>query len=136
MMDIASFTDLLTAARSQPTPQRLLFVFTGAGLPENATAEQIAQFSTQQAGELTPLMYVDKSPLELSTFAALTAESMQLVPDWDVVFVAGLGGKGLLAPTHDEIESAFQRMMAAIQSGAVQQFLAFRRDGELVQLVV
>ncbi|MCB5194692.1 ribonucleotide reductase subunit alpha [Deefgea salmonis] len=134
-MNIASFTDLLTAARAQPTPQRLLFVFTGAGLPEGASAEQVAQFTAQQAGELTPLMYVDKSPLELSTFAVLTAESTQLIPTWDVVFVAGLGGKGQLAPTHDEIEGAFQRMMAAIQSGAVQQFLAFRRNGELVQLI-
>lgn len=134
-MSIASFTDLLAAALAQPTPQRLLFVFTEASLPEHASAEQVAQFSAQQAGELTPLVYVDKSPLELSTFAALNAESVQLVPAWDIVFVAGLGGQGRLPPSHDAIEEAFQRMMTAIQSGAVQQFLAFRRDGALVQLI-
>ena len=33
-MEISSFDDLLRAARQQPEPQRLLFVFAGAELPE------------------------------------------------------------------------------------------------------
>jgi hypothetical protein len=37
-MDITTFDDLLTAARAQPQPQRLLFVFAGIELPDDATA--------------------------------------------------------------------------------------------------
>ena len=35
-MNIASFDDLLVAARQQPEPQRLLFVFAGVELPDDA----------------------------------------------------------------------------------------------------
>ena len=36
-MDISNFDDLLRAARTQPEPQRLLFVFARAVLPDNST---------------------------------------------------------------------------------------------------
>ena len=36
-MDIAQFADLLSAAKAQSEPQRLLFVFVAAELPEDAT---------------------------------------------------------------------------------------------------
>ena len=36
-LNISTFDDLLRAARQQPQPQRLLFVFAGAELPENST---------------------------------------------------------------------------------------------------
>ena len=41
-MTIASFDDLLRSAREQSEPQRLLFVFTSAGVPDNAMPEQRA----------------------------------------------------------------------------------------------
>ena len=41
-MNIASFDDLLVAARQQPEPQRLLFVFAGVDLPYDATEAQRA----------------------------------------------------------------------------------------------
>jgi len=36
-MNISNFPDLLNAARQQPEPQRLLFVFTQSELPEGYT---------------------------------------------------------------------------------------------------
>ena len=42
-MDISSFDDLLHAARLQPEPQRLLFVFVGVELPDDATPAQRAR---------------------------------------------------------------------------------------------
>ncbi|MEO8923737.1 MAG: ribonucleotide reductase subunit alpha, partial [Caldimonas sp.] len=39
-MSISSFDDLLRAAREQPEPQRLLFVFAGAELPDDSSAVQ------------------------------------------------------------------------------------------------
>ena len=40
-LNIASFEDFLRAARQQPEPQRLLFVFTGAELPKAARPRSV-----------------------------------------------------------------------------------------------
>jgi hypothetical protein len=39
-MNIEHFNDLLTAAKAQPLPQRLLFVCAGVELPQDASAGQ------------------------------------------------------------------------------------------------
>jgi len=39
-MNIANFDGLVRAARAQPEPQRLLFVFANAEMPEDGTPEQ------------------------------------------------------------------------------------------------
>ena len=65
-MEITSFDDLLQAARQQPEPQRLLFVFAGAELPDECRPRFSARSSRQgEGGELAPLMCVDKAPAEL-----------------------------------------------------------------------
>ncbi len=61
-MTISSFDDLLQAARAQPEPQRLLFVFAGVELPDDPTANQRQRFEAGQGGALVPLMCVDKRP--------------------------------------------------------------------------
>ncbi|HQS32831.1 MAG TPA: ribonucleotide reductase subunit alpha, partial [Polaromonas sp.] len=76
-MNISSFDDLLQAARAQPEPQRLLFVFAGVELPDDATPEQRQRFAAGQGGALVPLMCVDKRPDELASFGALMQESSQ-----------------------------------------------------------
>ena len=48
-MTISSFDDLLRSARDQSEPQRLLFVFTAAGMPDDATPAQRARFEAGQA---------------------------------------------------------------------------------------
>jgi hypothetical protein len=68
-LNISTFDDLLRAAREQPEPQRLLFVFAGAELPEDSTPEQRRRFAAGAGGALIPLMYVDKTPEELGTFS-------------------------------------------------------------------
>ena len=98
-MNISNFDDLLRAARGQPEPQRLLFVFAHADLPEDSTPEQCARFQAGEGGALIPQMSVDKSPDELRTFAALVEESRQFGGEWAVVFVAGLSGRDGRAPT-------------------------------------
>ena len=51
-MTISSFDDLLQAARSQPEPQRLLFVFAGVELPDDATPEQRTRFDLEMLSEV------------------------------------------------------------------------------------
>jgi hypothetical protein len=131
-MSIAGFEDLLHAAREQPEPQRLLFVFADVELPDDSTPEQRARFHAGQGGALVPLMSVDKKPGELDTFAALVEESRQFGRDWAIVFVAGLSGRGGRAPTDTETEQSLQRMIEAIKTGSFGSFMPFDRSGNPV----
>lgn len=133
-MDILNFDGLLRAAREQPEPQRLLFVFAGAELPDDSTPEQRARFKAGEGGALAPLMAVDKAPEELGTFAALVEESRQFGPDWAVVFVASLPGRAGRAPTSQEADQPLQRMIESIKAGSIGTFLPFNRRGEPVLL--
>ncbi len=128
-MEISSFDDLLCAARAQSEPQRLLFVFAGAVLPDDSTPAQRAGFEAGHGGALMPLMSVDKSADELDTFAALVEESRQFGRDWAVVFVASLSGHGGRAPTSKEADQPLQRMIEAIQSGSLAAYVPFDRHG-------
>lgn len=134
MSPIRSFDELLRAAREQPQPQRLLFVFAAAGVSADATPEQRARFAAGEGGELTPLMCVDKSPEEIADFAALVEESRQFGQDWAIVFVAGLAGSGGRAPTSAEAEAPLRRMVDAIKNGTPGSFLPFDREGRPLEL--
>lgn len=133
-MEIENFDDLLRAARGQPEPQRLLFVFAGAEAPEDATPEQRARIQSGQGGALVPLMSVDKVPEELGTFDALVEESRQFGQDWAIVFVAGLSGRGGKAPSSEEAGRSLERMVESIRAGAFAAYLPFNRQGEPVRI--
>ena len=133
-MSISSFDDLLRAARQQPEPQRLLFVFAGAELPDDSTPAQRASFEAGQGGALAPLMSVDKAPEELNTFAALVEESRGYGPEWVVVFVASLPGRGGRAPTSNDAERPLQTMIESIKAGVIDAYIPFDRKGETVLL--
>lgn len=129
-MNISSFDDLRRAAQQQTEPQRLLFVFVGAVLPDDSTPEQRARFEAGQGGALTPLMAVDKAPEELGTFAALMEEARQFRHDWAFVFAASLSGRGGCVPTSDETEQSLQRMIESIKAGSIGSFIPFDRHGQ------
>ena len=128
-MEISTFDDLLRAARAQAEPQRLLFVFTAAGLPHDATAEQRADFQAGIGGELTPLTVVGKAPASLTGFEALLEESLAFAPEWAIVFAAALSGRDGHAPTDAEADAAMQRMVESVRIGSFGAFIAFDRQG-------
>ena len=129
-MNISSFDDLLQAARAQPQPQRLLFVFAGVELPEDSTSEQAASFAGGEGGALVPLMVVDKDAAELPDFDALARESRQFNQDWCIVFAAALSGSNSRAPTRSDAEQPLQRMVEAIRQGTHAAFMPFDRQGQ------
>ncbi|WP_029527261.1 ribonucleotide reductase subunit alpha [Polaromonas glacialis] len=134
-MDISTFDDLLQAARGQPEPQRLLFVFAGVELPDDATPAQRERFEAGQGGALHPLMCVDKRPDELASFATLADEASQFGPQpWGIVFAAALSGKGKRAPTSEEAEEPLQRMVEAIKRGEHGGYIPFDTQGHTVQI--
>ncbi len=134
-VNIATFDDLLRAAHEQPEPQRLLFVFAGAELPEDSTPEQRRRFDAGAGGALIPLMCVDKTPDELGAFSAFATESCSLGPEWTIVFVASLAGQGGRAPTSEDAEAALQSMVESIKAGSHKSFIPFDRNGQPVLFV-
>ncbi|MDN3555852.1 ribonucleotide reductase subunit alpha [Halomonas maura] len=127
-MAISHFADLLEEARRQPEPQRLLFVLTRAELPDQPSEAQRARFAQGEGGVLTPVLCVDKTPDELGDMAALVAEAEETGIAWDIAFVAALDD-----PSHQaEVEPHLQRMVESLKMGAIERFLAFDRQGEVV----
>ena len=132
-MNISNFDDLLRSAREQEQPQRLLFVFAAAGVPDDATPAQRASFLAGKGGTLTPLMCVDRTPDELGSFDALLEESRQFGTAWDIVFVAALSGAGGIAPTPAQAGTPLQRMVDSVNAGSIGGFLPFDMQGQPVQ---
>ena len=131
---ISSFEDLVTVARQQAEPQRLLFVFTRVELPEDCTPEQRTRFEAGVGGALTPLACLDKTPEELGAFGELLEESRQFLQDWTIVFVAALSGKNGRAPSSEDAEAPLNKMVESIKAGTVGMFVSFDVNGHPVIL--
>ncbi|MES3022953.1 MAG: ribonucleotide reductase subunit alpha [Pseudomonadota bacterium] len=132
-MTIDSFTTLLDAARAQAQPQRMLFAFARAELPDGAGSAERSAFSERRGGALAPVMCVDKTLEELGSFEELVAESRHTGADWDIVFVSSMSGRGGKAPASSEAEAPLNMMVTYIHTGEIGRFLAFAKDGELVK---
>lgn len=126
-MNISSYEDLLDAANKQAEQQRLLFVFTSAEMSGD-------QPNARKEGTLTPVMCFDKLARERGDFASLVEESIQTGMSWDIVFVACMSGKPGAAPSSKETEQPLKTMIKSIQDGNIGSYLAFNREGELIQL--
>jgi len=131
-VEIATFDDLLRAARAQPEPQRLLFVFARAALPDDSTPEQRAQYEAGRGGALEPVVSVDKEPAELDGFDALAREASGFAAGWAVVFVAGLSGRDGRTPSSEAADQALAQMVESIRQGQFGAYLPFDRQGETV----
>ncbi|CUA82736.1 MULTISPECIES: hypothetical protein [Gulbenkiania] len=134
MTTLKDFSQLLQAARQQSSPQRLLFVFVDAVLPEDATPEERLHFERGEGGVLEPMLCVDKHPDEVGDFDALREESEATGQPWLMVFVAALSGKGSEPPSAEEVDQALKRMVQTVRTGGdISRYVAFGRDGEPVR---
>lgn len=129
-----TFDELLQAARRQDQPQRLLLVFAVAELPADANEEERRMFEDGVGGALAPQVCVDKLPEEIESFDALVAESRAVIPDWRVLFVSAMDGRGGHAPNSDEAVQPMRMMVEQVKGGRIASFLAVDRSGRLVQL--
>ena len=134
MTDNSHFRQLLAAAAAEPEPQRLLFVFAGAELPDKATPEQEARFRSGRGGALGPLMCVDKAPRDLSDFKALVSEAERAGPSWSVVFAASLSGQAGHPPDKARIDLALETMVGAVRDGRISGFAAYGPEGDFLKI--
>ncbi len=131
---ISSYNELLKAANAEPEPQRLLFVFCRAELPDDASDAEKAAFARGEGGALTPVVCVDKTPDEVSDFGALVEESRHTGQAWDVVFVAAMSGRGGMTPSSDEAQQPMTMMVESLRLGHVGNYLPLDRNGQAVAL--
>ncbi|MFP3977426.1 MULTISPECIES: ribonucleotide reductase subunit alpha [Marinobacter] len=131
---ISSYSDLIKTAKSEHEPQRLLFVFCRAELPDDASADEKAAFERGEGGALTPVICVDKALEEVLEFAVLVEESKSTGQSWDVVFVAAMSGRGGTAPSSDEAQQPLTMMVESIRLGHVSNYLPLDRSGRAVNL--
>lgn len=131
---ITNYADLLTEARTQAEPQRLLFVFCRAELPDDASSQEKADFEKGEGGALTPVVCVDKAMSEVESFDIIVEESRQTGQNWDVVFVAAMSGRGGVEPTSEDTRQPMTMMVEAIRLGHIGNYLPLNPRGEAVQL--
>jgi len=127
---ITSYETLMMAAKQQTQPQRFLFVFLQASLPDDANDGESDSFKAGQGGALNPIMCVDKPLDELSDFDALVKESEAMEQDWHIVLVAALSGENGLMPTAVEADAPLKQMVQMVQNGGdLSKYMAFDRQG-------
>ena len=97
-------------------------------------ALNMVALNPEKAGELAPLMCVDKDPATLDGFNTLAAEADGFDQPWRLVFAAGLAGGAGQAPDEAAVGQALQRMVESVRTGDIERFIAFDRQGQAVQL--
>ena len=131
---ISNYRELIAATGQEHEPQRLLFVFCRAELPDSASAEERAAFERGEGGALSPVVCVDKTPAEVADFSQLVDESRNTGQNWDVVFVAAMSGRGGVPPSSDEAQQPMTMMVESIRMGHVGNYLPLDVSGEAVSL--
>jgi len=131
---ISNYRELIAATKQEHEPQRLLFVFCRAELPDEASDEERAAFERGEGGALTPVTCVDKAPAEVANFSLLVEESRNTGQSWDVVFVAAMSGRGGVPPSGDEAQQPMTMMVESIRLGHVGNYLPLDINGEAVNL--
>lgn len=150
------FDQLRRRAGEQPEPQRLLFVFAAAALPDDASPAERDRFAAGVGGTLAPVICVDKAPDELTNFDALVAESRSIGravqsgnagqaeeadetsavrAGWQVVFAAGLSGRNGQAPSAGQITQALEAMVERVRNATFGAFLALDRSGKTLRFI-
>jgi len=129
-INITNYESLLSAAKQQVEPQRLLFVFLKASLPKNHGSDEASRFYSGEGGELEAIMCVDKTLNELGCFSDLVEESKKMNQDWHIILVAGLSGRNGVLPNPVETEQALKAMVQSVQTGGdLSRYIAFDRTG-------
>ncbi len=121
------FDDLIRMSAEQDQPQRLLFLFAGI--------DEVSTQNDAHNGALKPLMCVDKLPEELDSFDALVREADSINGEWQLVFIAGLGGQDGKVPSTEDAEPYLNQMTNDLASGAsLARYLVLDRQQQRIEI--
>ena len=81
------------------------------------------------SGTITPVICVDKTADEITTFEDFIAEADAIDSGWDMMFIAGLAGKNNEMPTPEEADPILNKMVNDVMNGQdLSQYLILDRN--------
>jgi hypothetical protein len=123
------FSNLISEAKNQDQPQRLLFLFA------QIEKQESKKHKRRQRGALVPVMCVDKLPAELETFAGFSEEADKISADWDFMIAAGLSGENGVLPSSDDAEPHLNKMANDLMMGAdLSKYVVIDRKDNIVMM--
>ncbi|WKD25511.1 ribonucleotide reductase subunit alpha [Pseudoalteromonas sp. KG3] len=127
---ITQFKDLLSYAKEQPDPQRLLFLFAKTELSNPNKSKKNAK------GTITPTMCVDKLPNEIVSYESLIKEADNISKEWDFVFISSLSGVKGQPPSTEDADPYLNKMTNDVTSGQnIARYVVFDRQDNPIELL-
>jgi len=119
---------MVDAAEAQDQPQRLLIMLAKSEIETSDKEEGMS-------GTITPVICVDKTPDEITTFEDFVSEADSINSDWDMMFIAGLAGENNEMPTPEEADPVLNKMVNNLMSGQdLSSYLVLDRNEDPVDI--
>jgi hypothetical protein len=124
----SNFKKMVEAAEAQDQPQRLLIMLAKSEIEVNDKEKGMT-------GTITPVICVDKTPDEITTFRDFVAEADRINSEWDMLFIAGLAGENNQMPTPEDADPILNKMVNDLMSGQdLSKYLVLDRNDEPVDI--
>lgn len=119
---------MIDTAEVQNQPQRLLIMLAKSEIEDNDKEKGMS-------GTITPVICVDKTPEEITTFQDFITEADSINSDWDMMFIAALTGKNNEMPTPEEADPILNKMVNDLTSGQdLSRYLVLDRNEDPVDI--
>ena len=87
------------------------------------------------SGTITPVICVDKTPDEITSFEDFVKEADSINSDWDMMFIAGLSGENNEMPTPEDADPILNQMVNNLMSGQdLSRYLVLDRNDDPVDI--
>ena len=124
----SNFRKMIDTAEAQDLPQRLLIMLAKSEIEANDKEKGMS-------GTITPVICVDKTPDEITTFEDFVTEADSINSDWDMMFIASLAGENNEMPTPEEADPVLNRMVNDLMSGQdLSRYLVLDRNEDPVDI--
>ncbi len=124
----SNFKKMIDAAEAQEQPQRILIMLAKSEVAENDKEKGMS-------GTITPVICVDKTPDEITSFEDFIKEADSINSDWDMMFIAGLAGENNEMPTPEDADPILNNMVNNLMSGQdLSRYLVLDRNDDPVDI--
>ena len=124
----SNFKKMIDAAEAQEQPQRILIMLAKSEI-------EISDKEKGMSGTITPVICVDKTPDEVTSFEDFVKEADSINSDWDMMFIAGLSGENNEMPTPEDADPILNQMVNNLMSGQdLSRYLVLDRNDDPVDI--
>ena len=124
----SNFKKMIDAAQAQDQPQRILIMLAKSEVEESDKEKGIS-------GTITPVICVDKTPDEITSFEDFVKEADSINSEWDMMFIAGLAGENNEMPTPEDADPILNQMVNNLMSGQdLSRYLVLDRNDDPVDI--